>query len=253
MDETKINFLVQKEMKRIELQLTTAQKRWEIIEKDPRTHRKPYIPMREVIQTVENHKYLLEQFEIPLHSAFWLQMNPSYHMQRPGTFVRLVDKEKKEIVMSDTQMEQDTCIEYVNKARGEVLVAGLGIGLTLIPVLLKPEVDSVTVIEIDPYVIDLVLPQLREWFSKDEERIYCFDKLAIISNDIMQWNSVSIYDTIFFDIWNDISLDNLENMHCLHECFAEFIDPSGWMDSWMYQKLRKVEQSGDLFITPFEV
>lgn len=51
------------------------------------------------------------------------------------------------LVMSDTRMEHTTNWEVVHEAKGHVLIAGLGLGMILHPILAKEEVLSVTVVE----------------------------------------------------------------------------------------------------------
>ena len=46
------------------------------------------------------------------------------------------------------------------------------------------------------------------------------------------------YDTIYFDIWNDQSTDDLELMTRLHRQFRYYLSPDGWMDSWNRERLR---------------
>ena len=62
-----------------------------------------------------------------------------------GRYVKLSHKGK--CVMSDTDMEKRTNSSFVINAHGKVLIGGLGIGLILLAVQDKAEVEKITVIE----------------------------------------------------------------------------------------------------------
>ena len=125
-------------------------------------------------------------------------------------------------MMSDTRMEHVTNYRVVQEARGNVLIAGLGLGIILHPILAKNEVLSVTVIEKYADVIALVSPTVKN------------DKLTIIQGDIYEWKPVkgTKYDTLYFDIWADSTTDKLEEMRKLHLRFKPYKVKEGWMNSW---------------------
>lgn len=131
------------------------------------------------------------------------------------------------LMMSDTPMERRSNVAVVRMARGHVLIAGLGIGMILHPILAKPEVTRVTVVEKYGDVIKLVGPTLPQ------------EKLELIEADILTWvpTKGAKYDTIYFDIWPDITGDNLEEMATLHRRFARRKTPGAWMDSWKRDEL----------------
>lgn len=93
-------------------------------------------------------------------------------------------------VMNDyPPQERDINLPVIEAARGDVLIAGLGIGYILVPILAKPEVESVTVIEKCQDVIDLVLPHLTH------------PKLTVVLADAFDWTPPNSYDTMWFDIY----------------------------------------------------
>src|SRR5512138_844997 len=62
----------------------------------------------------------------------------------PGDYCQLyVDNA---LMMSDTRMERRTNLGVVVNAEGSVLIAGLGVGLILVPIMAKAEVTSITVV-----------------------------------------------------------------------------------------------------------
>lgn len=132
------------------------------------------------------------------------------------------------LMMSDTSMEHSTNREVVRQSHGHVLIAGLGLGMILHPILAKHEVLSVTVIEKFPDVIALVGPTVKN------------DKLTIIEGDIYEWKPAkdTKYDTIYFDIWSEQSTDCLEEMKKLHLRFRAHKVKDGWMDSWRRGELK---------------
>jgi len=112
----------------------------------------------------------------------------------------LADAGESQVVMSDFHYERATCVEVVERAHGDVLVAGLGLGMILRPILGKESVRSVTVIEKYQDVVDLVLPTLP-----------ASEKLTVLLDDIYTWKPPQgrHYDVIWFDIWPDIEVNRL--------------------------------------------
>lgn len=130
------------------------------------------------------------------------------------------------LMMSDTPMERRSNYGALHNARGDVLIAGMGMGVVLAPILLKPEVKSVTVIEKSQDVIDLVAHRMPNQ-----------EKLGIICADVLTWTPPKgrKWDYCWFDIWPDICLDNLEDMKLLHRRFARRVR---WaQQSWMRDRL----------------
>ena len=134
-----------------------------------------------------------------------------------------------ELMMSDTQLEHDTNQTVVLKASGDVLIAGLGIGLILVPILAKASVNSVTVVELHQDVIDLVAPNFMD------------DRLQIICEDIYSWKPAkgTKFQTIYFDIWPNICWSNRNQMMKLERRFRSNLDKGGWMNSWAKELCRK--------------
>jgi len=97
----------------------------------------------------------------------------------PGDYVRLVNGDV--VVMSDTRMERSSNGRFLWRAHGHVLVAGLGIGLILVPALKNSAVESVHVIEKHASVIQLVEPSLRKYLSKKYNK-----KLTVTEADIFE-------------------------------------------------------------------
>jgi len=150
---------------------------------------------------------------------------------REGSYVQLHVKGR--LMMSDTQMEQQSNRTFIQHAKGDVLIAGLGVGLILLPILPREEVTSVTVIEKYPDVIRLVEPHVRKAAGSHAA------KLTVIEANIFEWKPLrgSRYDRIYFDIWPNVCTDNLDQINRLHRKFGRYC--KGQMVSWMQDKLRR--------------
>lgn len=124
--------------------------------------------------------------------------------------------------MTDAEFEWRSNLEHVRRMRGDVLIAGLGIGFVLRPILSKSEVKSVTVIERDGDVISLVSPH------------FCSEKLSIIKADAYEWNPPSrAYDCIYLDIWSDVpNEDNAEEIRTLKKNYRPALRAKGWIAAW---------------------
>jgi spermidine synthase len=144
-----------------------------------------------------------------------------------GKYVRL--HINGQLMMSDTGMERISNKEFIEKAQGRVLIAGLGLGLIISNIIDNPYVQEVVVIEKYQDVIDLVSPK------------FTHPKLKVICADIDEWRPEKgeKFDTIYFDIWADISTENLDHIKKLHNRFKSFKQKDGWMNSWMKEYLQK--------------
>jgi hypothetical protein len=135
-----------------------------------------------------------------------------------GTYKKLI--RNGTCVMSNTPDEINDFRYFVQKAKGSVLVNGLGLGVLLKALLNKPEVTEITVIEKSPDVIKLVSPT------------YLTDERVIIINDdafTFKPPKGKKYDAVWHDIWDDICIDNLEEMKKLHRKYGK---KTNYQESW---------------------
>jgi len=151
------------------------------------------------------------------------------YMLREGRYCQLLVNGG--LMMSDTPYERSTNWEVKRHAHGRVLIAGLGIGMVLKPILDNPDVEYVKVIEKYQDVIDLVAPY------------YNSEKLEVVCADIYDWKPEKgeKYNVVYFDIWPDICTDNLEGIAKLHQrgkFWLDKSDPNVWMNSWMKEYLK---------------
>ncbi len=193
--------------------------------------------MREIIPEGESGEYRIEHFEITLKEAEREEMRSIYsrnylgRMTRPGRFCRLIRGEgwSRDILMSDTDAERNTNRDVVRAAHGDVLLAGLGLGMVVCPIAQKGEVSSITIVEISQEVIDLVEPYLCKYLGGDAE------KVTIICEDIFEYVPTQKFDVIYFDIWGDVCGDEYEDTKKLHRKFSRKLvrDGDHFMGSWM--------------------
>lgn len=138
----------------------------------------------------------------------------------PGKYKRLTYK--KDVIMSNTQMERRTHYPAIKKAKGNVLVAGLGLGMFIHNIMNKPGVKSITVVEKSKEVIEMV----GKYFKDCE-------KIKIINEDIFNYKSNIKFDFAFFDIWKDISFDNIKDFEILDEKFKKIPVKFFWSKSFL--------------------
>jgi hypothetical protein len=141
----------------------------------------------------------------------------------PGTYTKLM--RGGTLVMSDTPAERRDHFDCWRDAKGSVLINGLGLGVIAKALLLKPEVDFVTVVEISEDVVNLVGSHLMEQFP---------DKLAIIIADALEYKPPkgARYNYVWHDIWDNICADNLPTMRKLHRKWGRRTDAQGSWCRW---------------------
>jgi len=179
--------------------------------------------------------WAVSNFEVTEQSAKLMRlranMNGSGRYVPAGTYTRLV--RNSFTVMSDTPDEINDHLDFIRKASGHVLIAGLGLGMVVQAVAQKPNVLSVTVIEQSADVLTLVQ---AHYLAKPYAA-----KLTIVESDIFAWKPPAgvIYDWGWFDIWNDLSVDNLTEMTQLARRFSRRVKNKGF---WGKEVILKQEQ-----------
>lgn len=114
--------------------------------------------------------------------------------------------------MSNTPMEINTCMEFIERATGACLSTGLARGWFSMS-FCKKEVTHVTVIEKEQDVINLVAPAFI-----DDKRV------DIICADAMTYQPPAgvTYDVCWHDIWTYFSAENLQEMENLERKYLFF-------------------------------
>jgi predicted membrane-bound spermidine synthase len=141
----------------------------------------------------------------------------------PGRYTQLF--RGGHLVMSDTPAERRDHLGFVQASSGDVLISGLGLGMCLGAVLRKPEVQSVTVLEISADVIALVAPSYKD------------ERVNIVQADARQWTPPKgkRFRAVWHDIWDDICSDNLPEMRSLNRRYGKRAD---WKGCWSQDLIR---------------
>lgn len=139
-----------------------------------------------------------------------------------------------EIVMEDSRSELSKHLPIWMAARGRVLKTGLGLGCVVRGLLANPDVDLVTVIEIDEAVIEMIGPEFV-----DNPRV------EIIHADALEWEPGvgDHWDFAWHDIWTDGPV-HLQLLHARLACkFKTHVGPQG---AWAFprQAKKKIKRAG---------
>ena len=123
-------------------------------------------------------------------------------------------------IMQDSQAEYNEHQWLWDNATGDVLVGGLGIGMIHQALIDNPNVTSVTVVEIEQDVVDLVW----EHCAKDES-------FTLVVADFETWNPPegSSFDTVWADSWlTDNSLKQHEYRTLVEDKYGVYCDNIGF-------------------------
>ena len=144
----------------------------------------------------------------------------------PGRWVNLIIG--GEGWMHDIPGERWLNRHVVERAKGDVLVIGLGIGMILHPILRKREVRSVHVLEINPDVASLVEPTLRHATG--------YEKLQLEFGNGETWVPRRKYDTIWIDCIAGASVSEWYVSWCewWMSRYRPYLNLGGWIGHWMY-------------------
>lgn len=239
MSEPQMNPLFQQYAERLQKQLEAASAHTETPLPDG------LVPMRGILPPGTSGNVRLEEYEVTSIAAVVHNIN---HAQGgspemaiiPGKYVRLYVG--KHLMMSDAPYEAQSNRDIIEGARGKVLIAGLGMGMVLVPILRNPAVTRVTVVEKSKDVIKLVhKPLLANGPFTENEKI----KLVVVHGDINKFKpKPESYDTIYFDIWPSISTKNLSEITKLKTRFLKSLKFGGWMGVWVEDLIlkRKTEE-----------
>jgi len=168
----------------------------------------------------------VSKFEITESDAKMWNLRQAINLHRPQRMIKsgfytMITRNGKTI-MSDTPSEIEDHLEAINKAKGKVLINGLGIGMVLKACLENPKVEHVTVVEISKDVIKLVGGEYKRQFG---------DKLTIINESAFDYIPPEgvMYDIVWHDIWDDICEDNLDDMGLLDDKYCNICE---WQGFW---------------------
>ena len=123
----------------------------------------------------------------------------------------------------------------VQCARGKVLTCGLGLAIyPQLCFLLQRPVDTITVVEKDPGVIDLVMGALQPQLSH-ETRL----RLHVVEGTIEAFlqESLELFDTIYLDAWENMDPRLLPWINHLVQLALPRCAPQGQIHCWGYARM----------------
>ncbi len=138
--------------------------------------------------------------------------------------------------MTLTPVDLDTCEEAINDAHGKVVTFGLGLGYYAYMASEKPDVESVTVVELSEGVIKLfrehILPQIP---NKDKIKIVHADAFEYAEHVMPSEH----FDYAFIDTWRDASdgAPMYKKMRAL-ENLSPKTKFSYWIENFLISRLR---------------
>ena len=137
-------------------------------------------------------------------------------------------------IMSNTPDEIKDFSRFVSRAKGSILINGLGLGVILKALLSKADITDITVVEISEDVIELVGPT------------YLSDRrVSIINADAFEFKPPKgkRYNAVWHDIWNYITSDNLPEMSRLHRKYGRIAD---YQESWCRDRCKQKKYHNDI-------
>lgn len=146
-------------------------------------------------------------------------------------------------VMSDLPIEREDHAEVYARAHGDVLVAGLGLGMIALALATKQSVRTVQVIELGEAVPELVLAHLR--------RYNCWRrKVRVLMGDATRmrdpWAQRLLptrFDTIWLDIWLTLSGGYLRQYNRMLREYRQWLTPGGYIGAWAYDWVKRDAQT----------
>ena len=173
------------------------------------------------VKHAESPKYLIEEFSVTEADSFYFNQrcqaqNLSAQCIRPGIYVHLLDKQKDEVVMSNIPAEIYDHTEICQKSYGRVLICGLGLGMILHQLCRNDHISEVVVVEKESEIIDMIAPAFPE------------GKVTILQGDAFLPDECGItgqFDTMFFDIWNNITSQTYSEMQTLSALWKNWQSP----------------------------
>lgn len=146
---------------------------------------------------------------------------------KEGSYYKL--SRKGYTIMSNTSAEISDHAEFIKKAKGVVLVAGLGLGMVIQGLLDRGNCSKIVVVEKSEGVINLVGEHYRK------------KGIEIVHDDIFSYKPSEHFDYAWFDIWGDICGDNYPQMVKLHRHFRGKITK---MMDWCGYECKKLNKNG---------
>jgi hypothetical protein len=199
----------------------------------------PFVPMWKFYpeQNLSHGDWSIDVFAVDREEVIWDKLrwvlNPFQRsisgVLQIDRYVRLSHGER--VWMTDTPAERIHNMDIINNAKGRrVLVAGLGIGMLLPPLL--DRADHITVIEKNQAVIEMVGNRFDH------------PKLTIIHDDITTFKPQrgQRFGAIWLDIWADICADNKPEMQALFTRYNRYKEKGGFIGAWQSRETYRIDR-----------
>lgn len=192
-----------------------------------------YDQMEVTVPAGEYGSCRIEKFEVTgkeLASFQYILQGRGCH---PGWYTKMFRNDH--LWMSDTTAERrdhiTPALEIRNRG-GRILIGGLGLGMIVNFALLQPNVEHVDVVEVDNDVMMLVAPHYMAMaaFYRKSIRFHNEDMFEI------KWPRGTRWSVAWFDIWQDINSDNLNQMTKLRRSYAQRSD---WNGCWAQAQAKR--------------
>lgn len=156
-------------------------------------------------------------------------------------YVIMKDLNTGKCMMSDHLTEAYTNKKFIDNAKGDVLVFGLGLGFILFPLMEDPSITRIVVVEIDEHWIQTISPIIKDFDKRGVLEI----RLGDAKNYYEKLSkSGEKFDTIYFDIWQDVNEEAIKEISFFHSTYLQFLkDSESYIDSWLSEKTKVWKRS----------
>lgn len=203
-----------------------------------------FTPMHLVIPTGRSGDYRISRKVITntdIRRANILSMVSDFYPPKKGIITILSRKSRKswvneDCIMSDAEYEKVTNNYIMQIAGGTILIAGLGLGMVILPLLKRSRVRKIIVVEKEQDVINLVYKHIKKFDTSN--------KLELIHDDIenVEFDKKIKFDVIYFDIWDNVCGDNYAQMKLLRKKFKKNRARPSTVESWEEDRTKRYDR-----------
>lgn len=154
--------------------------------------RMPDDPLRDYYTPMMSGAWALRIVPISVCAGYWTGLQQVLGMP--------VLMRRQDVWMSVSPMETESQQIGVELARGHVAVFGLGMGWSAAMSAMRPEVEKVTIVEMDDEV--LAMHRRLNLFARLPGGVG--EKIEIVEGDALEWKPDSHVDLLMPDIWLDM-------------------------------------------------
>lgn len=143
----------------------------------------------------------------------------------------LMNMSTEEVLMTDSEMELLSNKHFIDNAKGDILILGLGLGMIVFPLLEDNSINSITIIEKDQEIIDFVGEKINNLDVSKKVKIVCDDAFNYFKNT----QDYGMYDYIYIDFWSTITQESVNEMEYLMIQYSPLKkDESSFLRCWTY-------------------